>query len=109
VFEQETIAILEALLKWEYKLISYHIHVVTDHEALEFFKMQKNLSGRQACWMEFLSRSGFDIRYVKGQDNKVADTLSCYYEYRYMGRYLSHVRVCRCRDSGHEDLSWDYS
>ena len=34
-----TIAILEALLKWEDKLIGYRIHVVTDHQALEFFKM----------------------------------------------------------------------
>ena len=38
VFEQETIAILEALLKWEDKLIGYHILVVTDHQVLEFFK-----------------------------------------------------------------------
>jgi hypothetical protein len=38
VFEQETLAILEALLKWEDKLIGYRVHVVTDHQALEFFK-----------------------------------------------------------------------
>jgi hypothetical protein len=47
VFEQETIAILEALLKWEDKLIGYHIHVVTDHQALEFFKTQDRLSSQQ--------------------------------------------------------------
>jgi hypothetical protein len=40
VFEMETIAILEALLKWEDKLIGNCIHVVTDHRALEFFKTQ---------------------------------------------------------------------
>jgi len=44
VFEQETMAILEALLKWEDKLIEYHIHVVTDHQVLESFKMQDWLS-----------------------------------------------------------------
>jgi RNase H-like domain found in reverse transcriptase len=47
VFEQETIAILEVLLKWEDKLIGYCIHVVTDHQALEFFKTQDRLSSRQ--------------------------------------------------------------
>ena len=31
VFELETLAILEALLKWEDKLLGYRIHVVTDH------------------------------------------------------------------------------
>jgi len=40
VYEQETLTILEALLKWEDKLLGYHIHVVMDHKALEFFQMQ---------------------------------------------------------------------
>jgi len=40
VYEQEMLAILEALLKWEDKLLGYRIHVVTDHKALEFFQMQ---------------------------------------------------------------------
>jgi len=59
VVEQAMIAILEALLKWEDKLIGYRIHVVTDHQALEFFKMQDRLSSRQR--MEYLSRFDFDI------------------------------------------------
>jgi hypothetical protein len=80
VFEQETLAILEALLKWEDKLMGYRIHVVTDHKALEFFKTQRQLSGRQTRWMEYLSRFDFDIRYIKGELNKGADCLSRYYE-----------------------------
>jgi hypothetical protein len=80
VFEQETIAILEALLKWEDKLIGYRIHVVTDHQALEFFKIQDRLSSCQTCWMEYLSRFDFDIQYIQGKLNKVADCLSRYYE-----------------------------
>jgi hypothetical protein len=52
-FEHETIAILEALLKWEDKLISRHIHVVTNHQALEFFQTQRWLSARQMRWMEY--------------------------------------------------------
>jgi hypothetical protein len=47
-FEHEMIAILEALLKWEDKLIGYRINVVTDHKALQFFQMQRRLSSRQA-------------------------------------------------------------
>jgi hypothetical protein len=67
---------LEALLKLKDKLLEYHVHVVTDHKALEFFKMQLHLSGRQMRWMEYLARFDFDIRYVKGELNKVADVLS---------------------------------
>lgn len=81
VFEQETLAILEALLKWEDKLVGYRVHVVTDHRALEFFMTQHNLSSRQMRWMEYLSRFDFDITYVKGVTNKVADALSRYHEF----------------------------
>jgi hypothetical protein len=34
----ETIAILEALLKWEDKLLGNQVNIVTNHRALEFFK-----------------------------------------------------------------------
>ena len=80
VFELETLGILEGLLKWEDKLLCIRIHVVTDHKSLEFFKTQRKLSSRQARWMEYLSRFDFDIRYVKGETNKVADALSRYFE-----------------------------
>ena len=76
IFKHETLAILEALLKWEDKLLGYRIHVVTDHKALEFFKTQPHLSSRQTRWMDYLARLNFDIRYVKGTLNKVADALS---------------------------------
>jgi hypothetical protein len=47
VFEMETITILEALIKWEDKLLGRKLLVVTDHKALEFFKTQKCLNSRQ--------------------------------------------------------------
>ncbi len=66
VHELETLSILEALLKWEDKLMGYRIHVITDHQALEFFKTQSHLTGRQMRWMDYLSRFNFDITYIKG-------------------------------------------
>ena len=47
VFELEMIAILEALTKWEDKLLGRRINVITDHKALEFFQNQSRLSSRQ--------------------------------------------------------------
>jgi hypothetical protein len=47
VHELETLTILEALQKWEDKLVGYKIHIIMDHKALEFFTMQVNLPHRQ--------------------------------------------------------------
>ena len=110
VFEQETLAILEALLKWEDKLIGYRVHVVTDHQALEFFKTQLRLSSRQTRWMEYLSRFDFDIRYVKGNSNKVADALSRYYEHDSWAdvpELHDYVNADVRLDPEHDDLPWD--
>ena len=80
VHKLETLAILEALMKWEDKLIGYNIHIITDHKALEFFKTQSTLTARQCWWMDYLSRFTFDITYIKGDLNKVANCLSQYYK-----------------------------
>ena len=45
--EHETLAVLEALMKWEDKLLGRKFMVVTDHKGLEYFKTQPNLSPRQ--------------------------------------------------------------
>ena len=74
------IAILEALMKWEDKLLEHKFTLVTDHKGLEYFETQKNLSDRQVRWWEFLSHFNYTIMHVDGVDDKVADCLSCYYE-----------------------------
>jgi len=79
-FERETLAILEALLKWEDKLLGFPFKIVTDHEALKYLSTQQKLSSRQIRWTDYLSRFNAEIVYVKGVENKVADCLSRYYE-----------------------------
>ena len=79
-FEHETLAILEALLKWEDKLLGWPIHIITDHKSLEFFNTQRHLSDRQIRWMIYLSRFNYKITYVKGETNIVADCFSRYYK-----------------------------
>ena len=71
---------LEALMKWEDKLLGCKFTLVTDHKGLEYFETQKNLSDRQVRWWEFLSCFNYTIMHVDGVDNKVADCLSHYYE-----------------------------
>ena len=54
--EHETLAVLEALMKWEDKPLGRKFTVVTNHKGLEYFKTQPNLSLRQTRWWEYLSR-----------------------------------------------------
>ena len=64
--EHETLAVLEALMKWEDKLLGRKFTVVTDHKGLEYFKMQPNLLPRQTRWWEYLSRFNYNTIHVDG-------------------------------------------
>ena len=97
VFELETIAILEALLKWEDKLLGRRVNVITDHKLLEFFKSQGRLSHRQTWWMEFLQHFDFNITYVKGEENIVADCLSRYHKSDLQGEIHPIHNYHECR------------
>ena len=80
--EHETLAVLEALMKWKDKLLGRKFTVVTDHKGLEYFKTQPNLSPpRQTRWWEYLSHFNYNTIHVDGTWNQVADSLSYYYEY----------------------------
>jgi RNase H-like domain found in reverse transcriptase len=76
IFEMETIAILKVLFKWKDKPLGYKLQIMTDHKVLEFFETQCYLNSRQAWWMEFLARFDFEIMYIKGKINVVANALS---------------------------------
>ena len=78
-YVQETLAILEGLLRWEDKLLGCKITIITDHRTLEFFNTQRTMSLRQIRWYEYLSRFNYSIQYVEGIKNVVADALSRMY------------------------------
>ncbi|KAL1938571.1 hypothetical protein VTO73DRAFT_11594 [Trametes versicolor] len=81
-YEHEALGIIEALMKWEDRLLGRRFKVATDHEAL--VKMRQSIrdtkSSRLIRWDEYLSRFDFEIVHVEGVENKVADCLSRYYE-----------------------------
>ena len=48
----------------------------TDHNGLKYLFDQPTLNARQSRWMEFLCECDFEIKHIKGKENKVADALS---------------------------------
>jgi hypothetical protein len=54
VHDKEMLAIVRALKRWRSDLLGMPFHVYTDHKTLEFFNTQKEISQRQARWMELL-------------------------------------------------------
>ena len=76
--KHKTLVVLEALMKWEDKLLGRKF---TGHKGLEYFKTQPNLSLRQTRWWEYLSHFNYNTIHIDGTWNQVADSLSHYYEY----------------------------
>ena len=79
--EHKRLAVLEALMKGEDKLLGRKFTVVTDHKGLEYFKTQPNLLPRQTRWWEYLFHFNYNTIHVDGIQNQVVDSLSCYCEY----------------------------
>src|ERR1700677_230772 len=50
--------------------------VMTDHRSLQYFKTQPQLSNRQMHWKDVIANFDFDIVYIEGKTNIVADGLS---------------------------------
>jgi hypothetical protein len=48
----------------------------TDHNSLKYLFDHPTLNARQSRWLEFLCEYDFDIKHIKGKENKVADALS---------------------------------
>jgi hypothetical protein len=70
------LAIIRALKKWRCDLLGSKFIVYTDHQTLRNFDAQRELSKRQARWMEYMSQYDCTITYINGDDNCVADALS---------------------------------
>ena len=47
-----------------------------DNMSLKYLFEQPDLNARQAKWLAFLSEYRFELKHIKGNENKVFDTLS---------------------------------
>jgi hypothetical protein len=71
----ELAAIVHALKMWRHYLLGKFVLMI-DHCGLQYMFDQPNLNGRQARWMALLSEFDFEIKHIKGKENRVVDALS---------------------------------
>ena len=62
-----------------------------DHCGLKYLFDQPTLNARQARWLDFLCEFDFEIKHIKGKENKVADALSR----KVQEMHVESVSVCQ--------------
>jgi hypothetical protein len=72
----ELVAIVHTLKKWRNYLMGRRFELRTSHNGLKYLFDQPTLNARHSRWLEFLSEYYFDIKHIKGKENKVVDALS---------------------------------
>jgi hypothetical protein len=72
----ELASIVHALKMWRHYLLGRRFVLMTDHCGLRHLFDQPKLNARQARWMALLSEFDFEIKHIKGKENRVADALS---------------------------------
>jgi hypothetical protein len=72
----ELATIVHALKMWRHYLLGIIFLLMIDHSALGYLFDQPKLNVRQARWMALLSDFDFEIKHIKGKENRVVDALS---------------------------------
>lgn len=72
----EMLAVVHALKHWRHLLLGVKFELRTDHQSLKYIFTQPLLNNRQRRWIQLLAEYDFDLKYLAGKENKIADALS---------------------------------
>ena len=78
IHDKEMLAIIKATEAWCHYLEAtpYAFEIHMDHNNLLYFTKSQNLSKRQVCWQQWMTRLSYQLVYKKGSQMHVADPLS---------------------------------
>jgi hypothetical protein len=88
VHEKELLMIIHTLKKWCANLLGIPIFVYTDHQTLQNFDTQCNLSRHQLRWQEFISQYDITTVYIPREANSVANALSRIHDGTFPGKLI---------------------
>ncbi len=74
--DKEALAVVLTCRNFHHYLWGTHFTVITDHQPLTSIFKRKTKSPRMNRWILEMREYNYDIQYVKGKDNLVADHLS---------------------------------
>jgi hypothetical protein len=72
----ELVVIIHDLKMWRHYIMDRKFLLLIDNSRVKYLFNQPDLNARQARWLAFLSEFDFEVRHIKGKENKVADDLS---------------------------------
>jgi hypothetical protein len=72
----ELAVIVHTLKKWRHYLMGKRFEIRIYHNGLKYLFDQPTFNARQSRCLEFLFEYDFDIKHIKGKENKVVDALS---------------------------------
>ena len=62
---------------------------MSDHIGLRYLFDQKNMNSKKVRWLAMISDFDFEIKYIKGKENRVTDDLS-------KRIHVNHIEVMSC-------------
>ena len=86
----ELAVIIHALKMWRHYLLDRRFILMSDHIGLRYLFDQLNLNVRKDRWLATISEFDFEIRYLKGKKNRVADALSRRVQLHYLAAMRSY-------------------
>lgn len=89
--DRESAAIIHPLKMWIHYLMGHRFELQTYHYGLRHLFEQLNQNARQIRWLKLLAEYDFEIKYIKGKENKVANFLS----QRVHLMHASTVSICK--------------
>ncbi|SPC65292.1 related to pol protein [Ustilago sp. UG-2017b] len=78
IHDKELLAVVACLTQWRHMLagLPSQLVILTDHEALKYFKSQRRITGRHARWAVLLADFDFILQYRPGDKGGEPDALT---------------------------------